>query len=94
MIDTTETGERRLEVTRGRDGRIVLASIGGGMPVAIRMTDAETQSVIVALAAEASADLPADPIGENEPGDDAEKKKPRSPAEALRRGCRTESGAT
>lgn len=86
-----ETDERRLEVTRGRDGRIVLASIGGGMPVAIRMTDAETHAVIVALAAEASGDFRVDPMGA---GDDAGKKKPQSPAEASRWGCRTESGAT
>lgn len=66
-----ETGERRLEVTRGRDGRIVLASIGGGMPVAIRMTDAETQAVIGALVAEASGDLRADPTEEKGTGDDA-----------------------
>lgn len=52
MTDTTDTGDRRLEVTRGQDGRIVLASIGGGMPVAIRMTDAEAQAVIVSLTAE------------------------------------------
>lgn len=52
MIDTTDAGDRRLEVTRGKDGRIVLASIGGGMPVAIRMTSAEAQAVIVALTVE------------------------------------------
>lgn len=47
----SENGERRLEIIRAQDGRIVLSSLGGGMPVAIRMTDAEARSVAQALRA-------------------------------------------
>lgn len=89
-----ETGERSLEVTRGRDGRIVLASIGGGMPVAIRMTVAEARAVIVALAAEASGEIRADSFEAEVSPKYAEEKRPQSPAVASRWGCRTESGAT
>lgn len=58
MDDAADPGDRRLEVTRGRDGRIVLASMGGGMPVIIRMTRDEAQAVIVALAAEVEEERP------------------------------------
>jgi len=43
------SGERRLEVTRSSDGRLVLASLGGALPVGIRMTDAEALAVTEAL---------------------------------------------
>lgn len=38
--------ERKLEITTGADGRIVLTSLGGGMPVGIRMTIDEAETVM------------------------------------------------
>ena len=37
--------ERRIEVERAKDGRIVVASLGGGMPVAIRLSEDEAVAV-------------------------------------------------
>jgi hypothetical protein len=49
MSEIEAQGERRLEVTRAADGRVVLTSSGGGLPVGIRMTDAEAQAVVEAM---------------------------------------------
>lgn len=51
MTEIEGNGERRLEVTRAADGRVVLASMGGGLPVGIRMTDDEARAVIEAMQA-------------------------------------------